>query len=779
MLIQIHILVKGTVQGVGFRPFCAKLAKNYRLKGWVKNTSSGVELLIQGNPSQIGSFLQSLKKDLPPLAEITEIITLQKTTITNKELLTDFKILTSKKDQEISVLPPPDTATCKECIKEIKDPKNRRYRYPFTNCTNCGPRFTIIKSLPYDRKNTTMAEFKMCSLCQSEYQDITDRRYHAQPNACWDCGPHIWLTDNRGKKIKEKENALNYAIKLIRDGKILAIKGLGGFHLIADPKNKDSVNLLRQRKKRPKKPFALMVKDIETAHKLCIIDEDAEKLLSSPVAPILLLPKKNLKMWEYVAPDQNKWGIMLAYTPLHHLLLEELEVVIATSANISEEPIISSNNEALSKLFKIADYFLMHNRKIYAKCDDSVILPTKYNNTIIRRSRGFVPTPLNLNTKNLSSKNTILATGAEEKATFSFYKQNKIFISPYLGDLKSINTYNHYLSMLEHYKKIFELKPNLVACDMHPQYISTQLAKEVASKIKTQKIPFEVQHHHAHFCACLIENNYTDKAIGIILDGTGYGEDKTIWGGEILIGDIKQTKRIGHLKQFLLPGGESAIKKPWKIGVSLVYQVFNKIYKKEEILKILKILWPDIQERDLKICLQLIEKSIGFKTSSCGRLFDGVSSILGICNNLTYEGQAPIELENSSVRVTLTKLPKQAKPFIQNKNNKLIINWHPLIAYIIKERINKTTHKSLLGGIFHTALALSFYETTLKIKDTTNINSVALSGGVFFNKLFYETLYSLLNWHGFNVLTHKKLSPGDECISVGQAITTAFNFEND
>ncbi|GAH29219.1 unnamed protein product, partial [marine sediment metagenome] len=633
MKIRKNIIIKGIVQGVGFRPFIHKLVQNYNLSGWVFNSNQGVEIELEGKEEELNSFVSDIKKKLPPLARIEKIEVNQLPLIGYKGFYIKKSIV---KEGNSFVLVSPDISICGDCLQELFDPHNRHFRYPFINCTNCGPRFTIIKDIPYDRKKTTMNNFKMCSLCQGEYDNIEDRRYHAQPNACVDCGPQVSLYQN---KIKlEGIDPIEKAVKLLKEGKIGAIKGLGGFHLACDATNNKAVARLRRLKNREAKPFAIMSYNLEKIMQYCKLGEKEKEWLVNRSRPIVLLQKKeNSLISPLVAPRNNYLGVMLPYTPLHYLLLKDnFTVLIMTSGNITDQPIIGNNLEALEKLDGIVDFFLSYNREIFNRCDDSVIKIINNDNVFFRRSRGYVPHPIILDLK----LKEVLALGGELKNTISFSKENYIFLSQYLGDLKSVETLEFFKESITSFEKMFKVKPEIIACDLHPDYLSTQYAEEI--KVKKGLKVVKVQHHHAHIVSCMAENNVKEKVIGVAYDGTGYGDDGNVWGGEFLLCDLKKYSRVGHLKYYPLPGGDKAIVEPWRMAYSYLYSIYGPKAKTLDI---------DFSRRidydKLSIIEKMIDKNINSPlASSCGRLFDAASSLIGIRDEISYEGQAAMELES-------------------------------------------------------------------------------------------------------------------------------------
>jgi len=755
MKLRKNIIIKGIVQGVGFRPFIHKLVSVYELFGWVLNSDQGVEIDIEGEETDLNRFIVDIRKKLPPLAKIEEM----KIVDLHPEGYTEFSIRKSiTKKANNFVLVSPDISICPDCLEELFNPKNRRFRYPFINCTNCGPRFTIIKDIPYDRPKTTMNFFKMCPICREEYENIEDRRYHAQPNACRICGPEVSLVIN-GKET-EKIDAVRESVALLKKGKIGAIKGLGGFHLACDATNDAAVKRLRTLKRRKSKPFALMSPDLITIEQYCRIEKEEKNWLLDRSRPIVLLKKKkNQFISTSVAPNNNYLGVMLPYTPLHYLLIRDnFLALVMTSGNISEEPIIGDNKEALERLGNIADFFLLYNRDIFNRCDDSVVKKFGNGPVFFRRSRGYVPYPL---TVKLNLKE-VLALGGELKNTISFSKNSYVFLSQYLGDLKSVEALDYLKKSVTNLKNIFRINPEIIACDLHPDYLSTRLAEEISAdaglKIK------RVQHHHAHIASCMAENDLNDKVIGIAFDGTGYGDDGNIWGGEFLVSDFEGYSRIGHLKNMPLPGGDKAINEPWRMAFSYLYSIFSEEIDLLEIDFIKRI-----RKNNGKI-IPVIKKMIDQKinsplTSSCGRLFDAVSSLIGVRDGIDYEGQAAMELEY----LCLSGI-SESYPFVTNKKNgKYIIDAKNIFLGIIED-LKKGINKRIIATRFHNTVAEFTLHLCMRIREDFNINKVVLSGGVFQNKYLTEKLKKILENKGFKAYIHRKVPPNDGGISLGQAV---------
>lgn len=748
---RIHIT--GIVQGVGFRPFVYHLATSLDLKGWVINSSSGVDIEIAGSPACIGQFIDRLTSNPPPLARIDSI----KITEITPPIFTDFIIRDSEPQPGEYIPVSPDVSICSDCRKELFNPQDRRYRYPFINCTNCGPRFTIIKDIPYDRPNTTMSTFKMCPDCLAEYQNPSDRRFHAQPTACPVCGPQLQF--RMGEIVSVGEDAIQSARNAIVSGKILAIKGLGGYHLACDASNTKAVENLRNRKKRSDKPFALMAFDIDRIQKFAQVSQVERELLESPQHPIVILNKLvDHTILDQTAPRQNSLGFMLPYTPLHLLLLEPEsgfpEILVMTSGNISEEPIAYSDDEAFTRLQGIADGFLLHDRPIHMRVDDSVCRVFVGNLYPIRRSRGYAPEPFRYS----RSLPQILACGAELKNTFAFSKDKYIFISHHIGDLENYETLNSFENGIEHYKQLFRLSPAAIAVDLHPDYLSTKYG---LSESFTKHLPLvSVQHHHAHLASCLADNLWpsNESVIGLIFDGTGYGTDGKIWGGEILVGNYSTFQRYYHLRETPLPGGDVAIRNPSKIALA---QLFAAGIDWDPDLPPVQALCAE--ERTL-LKSQITHLINTPQTTSMGRLFDAVSALIGIRQKATYEGQAAIELENLCD-------PNESSTYDLSLENGVIeiLDLYPQIIQDYRRGIAK----EIISARFHNTIAQTCLFAAQEIQKFTNINVVALSGGVWQNLTLLTKSLHLLKNHGFKPLIHRKIPTNDGGISIGQILVAS------
>jgi hydrogenase maturation protein HypF len=748
-----RINVKGVVQGVGFRPFIYQLAAGHNLKGWVCNTSGDVSIEVMGGAGDIERFLAELKEKAPPISRINKITT-EPGTPTDYDT---FEIRESIAEKGEYQLVSPDIATCPDCVREIFDQSDRRYGYPFTNCTNCGPRFTIISDIPYDRPMTTMRPFRMCPQCQAEYDNPLDRRFHAQPNACPVCGPQLELVDNRGNRV-DCEDVITEVSKLLQDGKIIAVKGLGGFLLACDATSQKAIELLRQRKNRPAKPLAVMVASLEGAGNQCMISDEEARLLTAPGSPIVLLQwKPGSSITRAVASGLRYLGVMLPYTPLHHLLLRETGLpLVMTSGNISDEPIAKDNDEALRRLSGIADYFLMNNRDIYARYDDSVTMVERGAPQFVRRARGYAPYPIHLPYHGKE----VLGCGAEEKNTFCLTRDNYAFVSQHIGDMENMETLENYTDNIALYQRLFRIKPEIIAYDMHPEYLSTKYAREVlAEDSSLTGVP--VQHHHAHIAGCMADNNMEGPVIGVSFDGTGYGADGHIWGGEFMTADYRGFERMGHLEYLPLPGGSLAIKKPYRTAIGYLLSLGIEPDKKLPLMKY-------FDEQELGIIKDQLENGINTPlTSSCGRLFDAVAALMGIRGIIEYEAQAAIDLEMLASKA----INETAHyPFsITRQDDIKVIKVHDLLAAIQNDLHNRTP-RPRIAARFHNTIALMILEMCQKISPKTGLTGVALSGGVFQNRLLLRKVIPLLENSGLEVYTHRQVPCNDGGISLGQAV---------
>jgi len=746
---EIGALIKfrGIVQGVGFRPFIYRMALKYNLRGTVKNSSKGVIIEVDGELKDIKAFYNYVNENPPVLSVIDE------SSIELRSLygFNHFQIVKSKKEEGFTPISP-DIATCDDCLKEIFDPSDRRYLYPFTNCTNCGPRFTIIKDIPYDRKNTTMQKFPMCEDCREEYEDPMNRRYHAQPNACPVCGPKLSFLDNDGNVIDG--DPIDRCIEFLNKGKIVAIKGLGGFHLALYPYNDSIVKRLRDRKKRPAKPFALMIRDLNTVLKYCFINKYEREILFSRSRPIVLVKRKNdYSIPRNVAPDTDFLGVMLPYTPLHHILLKKgPEILIMTSANVSEEPLVYKNEDALTELSGIADAYLMNNRDIARPCDDSVTMAVDKKPIMIRRSRGYVPKAIPIKS---NKKGQLIAMGSFEKNTFCVVKDSRAFVSHHIGDLGNEKSVNAYISGINDFLRMFRCDPQAVICDMHPDYFSTRYGIKLAEKMSVPV--YYAQHHYAHVASVFAEKGIKGKVIGISFDGTGYGSDGTIWGGEFLIADIDGFERYGNFYPVRMPGGEKAIKEIDRMTVSYLYEAFENLDIDIPFIE-------NYNKKRLQILHKMIEKKINSPlTSSCGRLFDAVSSLLGLCTIPQYDAQGAILLEKKAgIMLDLERY----YDYDIDRNN--IVDFRPMIRSIVED-VQKSVDSSLIARKFHSTIVNVTITICKKIKGELGINQVILSGGSFQNRNLMYLLNKYLRKEGFNVIINSLVPPNDGGISLGQA----------
>jgi len=766
-----NINITGIVQGVGFRPFIFRLAQKYDLMGNVLNTTEGVTVNINSSDIDIINRFISDIRNLKPPAAIIEDLNIKEE---HFKSYGSFKITKSKKSAGKFQLVSPDIATCKLCIKDINNKKDsRRYYYPFTNCTNCGPRFTIIKKMPYDRCNTTMEKFEMCDDCRKEYSDINDRRFHAQPDACRNCGPELLLMDKNGKEIDYK-NPIITASKLLNDNKIIAIKSLGGFQIACNALSDETVSLLRKRKERPVKPFAVMFKNIQSIIKSYHISSKEKESLISPRAPIVLVRKKiiNYPLSWQVSMYNGYEGVMLPYTPIHHLLFNNIDMpLIMTSGNISEEPIAADNNEAFLKLKGICDYFLVHNRDIYSRYDDSVIKIFDGKEMMIRRARGYAPYPVKLDRS--VGKNIIFSAGAHEKNNFCFLVKKHAIISQHIGDLDDSESIEFYNSTFRHYRKLFNIERiDTIAYDKHPYYASTKFSKSIKSSGRKVK----VQHHKAHIASVIAENKIDDSVIGFAWDGTGFGDDGKIWGSEIFITDKDLNfSRVGHLVEKPLPGGEITIKKPYRMALCYIYKLWggNKIIpeKSNNFAQFLYEYFPFYREISSPVEIDIITKQIdtGFNspvTTSMGRLFDAVSSVLDCTQISSFEGEAAIHLEMiASLKNKSIYKFKITSPF--DAGNYIIDDYH-IFSQIIKDITGDIPH-DIISSKFHLTLASIILEISRRIREYTGINNVALSGGVFQNNYLMDRCFKILKKDNFKVYSNFKVPVNDGGISLGQA----------
>lgn len=751
--INVSINIQGIVQGVGFRPTVFIYAHNHHLTGWVMNSAHGVDIELHGNEADIQAFIDELRSAPPKQAKI-DLFTVTKAPTF---IYPDFSIRDSVDNPEDFLPVSPDLAICPDCRAELFSTSDRRFRYPFINCTNCGPRFSIVQAVPYDRPSTTMKDFNLCPDCAAEYHDPRDRRFHAQPVACPVCGPGVWLQAD-GEKRAEGEEAIQLARALIMQGKILALKGLGGFHLACDAHNEQAVALLRQRKQRSGKPFALMAANLETIRRYAVLSHAGEELLTGPQAPIALLDVApgGKELAKITAPGQKRLGFMIPYTPLHLLITEPAgnftDVLVMTSANLSEEPIAYRNEQALINLKDLADAFLMHNRPINMRVDDSVVSMVQDEPYLVRRARGYAPMPVSLPV----TAEPLLAAGTHLKNTFCLARDRYAFVSHYIGDLENQETLTSYKEAVAHYEKLFRIHPRALACDMHPDYLATHYASQRAEQ---EGLPLiKVQHHHAHIAACLAENqwNSKEKVIGLAFDGTGYGTDGTIWGGEVLIAGYADFKRRFHLAPVPLPGGDLAVRKPARMALS--YLLAAGLDPEDQALAPVKYL-SKLEADAVKNQVQMDFNAP--KTSSLGRLFDAVASLAGLVQEITYEAEGAIVLEAMADPDETGDYPL---PIAGN-----IVNPIPLIKAVVQDVHNQVS-TGVISARFHNGILRAALEASLQIRSETGINQVALSGGVWQNLFLANKMIPWLRQKRFMVFYHHQLPPNDGCVSLGQAM---------
>ena len=762
MIKRQKISITGRVQGVGFRPAVYRLAQQLELSGLVYNDTKGVTIELQGREEKIEKFLTRLQSesDKPPLAEIKSCKTIDVDVIEAED-----KFVIDKSDSQGTALSQvtADIATCRDCLSEMVEKEDFRYGYPFINCTNCGPRYSIVKTIPYDRPNTTMSVFKMCDKCGAQYKDVTDRRFHAQPVACGACGPKIWLTDNKGKTITtETVKTITETASLLRARKIVGITGIGGFHLAVDALNNEAVKRLRERKKRDHKPFAMMADSIETIKKYAIVSESAEKLLKNPQSPIVLLPKRKYSpIAQSVAEGVNTFGFMLCYAPLHHLLFaQNIEVLVMTSGNISDEPLICKNELALQKLACVADAFLIHDREIYRQVDDSIVHFIKQEPVLLRRSRGYVPTPILIET---NCRQDIFAAGGDLKNTFCFGKQNQLICSEHIGDLEDAEVYHHYINSIEHMRKLFEVEPKVVACDLHPGYLSTQHALSLTdSKI------IQIQHHWAHIASVMAEHGLDEPVIGLSCDGTGYGTDGAIWGCECLIASLKDFERFGHLAYYTLAGADKASKEAIRPVLGLLKKTYGDDFNLQDFRWLLDKIEPDINKQQI-ISEQLEKRINAIETSSLGRIFDAVAAMLGLGNYNYFEAQLPMALE----AIIADGIEEQYGFELQKSPVKpLQLDLSKMMTQLITD-IQEDKPSGVISAKFHNTLANTLLNFAKTARESKNLNTIALSGGVFCNRYLANRLIRQLKQNNFYVLFNRDIPSNDGGISLGQAAIAA------
>jgi hydrogenase maturation protein HypF len=759
-----RIFITGRVQGVGFRPAVYRIAQTLGLSGLVYNDTKGVTVELQGRKEKIAEFLARLQSnDKPPLAEIKSCDAVDIPAIDGEE---EFIIKTSDSEfarggglSQVTA----DIATCRDCLAEMADREDFRHGYPFINCTNCGPRYSIVKTIPYDRPNTTMSVFEMCEKCAAQYVDVTDRRFHAQPVACATCGPKIWLTDNKGRTTKtQAESCIAETARLLRAGKVVAIKGVGGFHLAVDALNDKAVQRLRKRKRRDHKPFAMMADSIEKIKQYAIVSELAEQLLKSPQSPIVLLPKKeNSAIAPSVAEGVNTFGFMLCYAPLHYLLFARgIEVLVMTSGNISDEPLICKNANALHRLGDVADAFLMHDREIYRQVDDSIVHLIDDQSALLRRARGYVPTPIFMQH---NSQQDIFAAGADLKNTICFAKQSQLICSEHIGDLEDAEVYHHYIDSIEHLRQLFEVEPRVVACDLHPGYLSTRYARSL-SGLKV----IQVQHHWAHIASVLVEHGLDGPVIGLACDGTGYGTDGAIWGCECMIASLESFERFGHLAYYRLAGADKASKEAIRPTLALLKQAYGKEFDLNKLQWLLEKIEPDARKQT--IIAEQIEKGVNtVETSSLGRVFDALAAMLALGSYNHFDAQLPMALEAIAEDSVAEYYDFE---LIARDGQPIQLDLSAMIRQVAAD-IRRDLAAGFISAKFHNTVAAALVDMAKAARERTKLNTVALSGGVFCNRYLTNHLIRLLMGNGFRVLYNQEIPANDAGISLGQGAIAA------
>ncbi|MDH5786136.1 MAG: carbamoyltransferase HypF [Chromatiales bacterium] len=756
-----RLTIHGTVQGVGFRPFIWRLANTNNIVGRVWNDGAGVVIEAWGEAERLTAFVAQIEESVPPLAQITEVEACE--IIGAKTVPESFQIVTSR-GGEITTAISPDAATCPDCLAELFEPNNRRYRYPFTNCTHCGPRFSIVQAIPYDRASTSMSLFAICPNCEAEYRDPANRRFHTQAICCPECGPRLWV-ESGGERIESE--VIELSATLIGQGKILAIKGIGGFHLVCDATNARAIEQLRQGKQRPDKPFALMGRDLAMVREYAEVSEMEAEQLTSIAAPVVLLKQKRQQLPEALAPSLNTLGFMLPYTPLHHLLLAMLQrPLVMTSANRSGEPLVSDNDEARECLSAIADSFLMHDREIVNRLDDSVVRVINGRSRVMRRARGYVPRPSKLPPE-LKNNRKILAMGAEMKGSFSLLKDGEAITSQYIGDLKGAETCRHYRDTIEHYLKHHNFVPGLIVIDKHHDYLSSQYGRELAARLNTPVI--EMQHHHAHIASVMAEydQDMGRKVVGVALDGIGYGDDGTLWGGEFMMADYRGYQRLAHFEAVAMPGGQQAIIEPWRstfahLDHAIGWQKVVDEYGEIELIHYLK-------EKPIAVLKQMMERRINTPlASSAGRLFDAVAVALGLCREpISYDGEAAIKLESLALPHSDRCGEGYGYRFQQG-----VIGWQPMWPGVLDDLRSGTAAGVIAARVHHTVARAVTDVADCLCRDNA-IDTVVLSGGVFQNAILLTTCSTMLEERGLRVLSPSTIPANDGGIALGQAIIGA------
>lgn len=758
---ELRLRIAGVVQGVGFRPHVYRLAREYGLGGWVLNDGEGVLVHVEGSSERVGEFHAAVASNQPVLASIESVRVLSDCPL-GRERLGSFEIRESQSSGERRTLVPPDTNVCADCCEELRDPSNRRYRYPFINCTNCGPRYSLIRHLPYDRRETTMAEFTMCPACQREYDNPHDRRFHAQPNACAECGPVLSLSEPTGCHFRRGESALNAAVEALKAGQIVAVKSVGGFHLAVNARDADAVARLRRRKHRDAKPFAVMAANLDIVQAYVECDDSEVELLCAPARPIVLLRKRiGTDLPESIAPDNPSLGVMLASAPLHYLLQQDpaLSLLVMTSGNAAGYPIAYRNDAALDQLFDVADVILHHDRGIETRVDDTVLRVSRHEaipqplTSFLRRSRGYAPYAVRVP----KGVHDIVALGAELKTTVAISHGDQVYLSQHIGDLKNDETFESHQSCIEHLQQLYNLRPEWLACDMHPAFRSTRLAREMAPG---KVIP--VQHHHAHMAACMTEHGLEGQTIGVVFDGAGYGLDGTVWGGEFLLGDCAQVRRVAHLRSLALLGGDKAVKEPWRLAFALVERALDG--QDAQPLRVPRLDGLDAQQRH--VLRTMLRRGIGIMPStSMGRLFDGVAALLGVCTDAEYEAHGPIALE-SLLQRQFELLPAYSYR-LADHGDAFQIDPDPMIRELLTN-VAAGADVAHLSRRFHSTVVEMVRSVCLRLRHRHRVSQVVLSGGVFLNEFLLVNTIASLEAEGFKVYAHQSVPCNDGGIALGQ-----------
>jgi hydrogenase maturation protein HypF len=764
-----QIRVSGIVQGVGFRPMVWRLAKELGITGNVCNDGAGVLIHAWGHPEALDNFINRIEDEPPPLSRIDS---LERSSFSEHSIPNEFQIITSETGINMTGVAA-DAATCPECLADVLDPNNHRYRYPFTNCTNCGPRLSIVNAIPYDRANTSMQDFKMCAACQQEYDDPADRRFHAQPNACVDCGPQLSLVDQDGVTTEQGDDVIDAACELIKQGSIVAIKGIGGFHLACDALNAEAVKKLRKRKRRYHKPFALMASNIKMIKSYANVNDQEERLLKDKTAPVVVLTEKENALPDEIAPGQNTLGFMLPYTPLHHLLLKDMQQpLVMTSGNSSDEPQCIDNQAALDQLNGIADYFILHDRDIINRLDDSVIRVMDNKPRFYRRARGFAPESMLL-PEGFEQVPDVMAMGGELKNTFCLTKGNEAILSQHIGDLEELSAIQDYRHQLQLYRKLFEHQPQIIAVDKHPDYVSTKLGKELASEDKLNLE--EIQHHHAHIASCMAEHGLplnTKTVLGVAMDGLGFGEDGTIWGGEFLLADYSNFKRVACFQPVAMPGGTQAIREPWRNTFANLLQLkdWQDIANQYADLDIISFL----KDKPVKNLTTIIDKGLNSpRASSCGRLFDAVAAAINICREqVSHEGQAAISMEALASSVWQQEADNAYPYNLITGNDIEVLSWEPLWKSLLKD-LQQQVDQKIMAARFHHGLAKAISDVVQQLCVKHKVETVILNGGVFQNRLLLEGVTQGLKETNLKILSPSLLPANDGGLAYGQAVIAA------